>query len=261
MYLLCYNRGAKSLARDVPILSGELLEAHNFERMFGWWRRLLLRGPIKIQMVKMHVLRQRNSKEVEVMILPIDIAAEVERFERALEQCEFHPECSAGFSEDGTLIPCSRPKNCRNLTMGGTEEYPQFYCSLERHHRLRRRKRRLEHSEALLEFYWSSRGRSDFLGFLEYRGFITRYRDLETTHFLDACDGCGEGILALLLVDGWHTQRLLVLVGLAVLLNILITILGAAVGQSINMGLTAGSYTFALVAVIIATLSFFSAIL
>ncbi|KAB8253473.1 hypothetical protein BDV32DRAFT_156131 [Aspergillus pseudonomiae] len=49
---VCYNRGAKNLARDVPILPGELLEAHNFERMFGWWRRLLLRGPIKIQLVK-----------------------------------------------------------------------------------------------------------------------------------------------------------------------------------------------------------------
>lgn len=49
---VCYNRGAKNLARDVPILPGEHLEAHNFERMFGWWRRLLLRGPIKIQMVK-----------------------------------------------------------------------------------------------------------------------------------------------------------------------------------------------------------------
>lgn len=110
------------------------------------------------------------------MILPISIAAEVERIERALEQCEFYPECSAGYSEDGTLVPCSRPKNCPNLTMGGTEEYPQFYCSLERHHRLRRRKRRLEHSEALLKAYWSSRGISDFSIFLEHLGFITRYR-------------------------------------------------------------------------------------
>lgn len=84
---------------------------------------------------------------------------------------------------------------------------------------------------------------------------------MRTTYFLDACDGSGEGILALLLVDGWHTQKLLVLVGLAVSLSMLTTILGATVGQSINMGLTAGSYTFALVAVIIATLSFFSAIL
>lgn len=84
---------------------------------------------------------------------------------------------------------------------------------------------------------------------------------MATTHFLDACDDSGEGIPALLLVDGWKTQRLLALVGLAVSLSILISILGAAVGQSINMGLTAGGYTFALVAVIIAALSFFSAIL
>lgn len=110
----------------------------------------------------MHVLRQRNSKEVEVMILPINIAAEVERIERVLEQCEFDSECRAGFSKDGMLELCSNPKNCRNLTMDGTEECPKFYCSLERHHRLRQRKRRLEHSETLLEVYSSSRGMSNF---------------------------------------------------------------------------------------------------
>lgn len=90
---------------------------------------------------------------------------------------------------------------------------------------------------------------------------LTASSNLKTTHFLDAADRYGEGIPALLLVDGWHKTRLLILIGLAVCISLVVTVLAAAVGQSINIGLTAGSYTFALVAVIIASLTFFSAIL
>lgn len=48
---------------------------------------------------------------------------------------------------------------------------------------------------------------------------------------------------------------------LAVLMSLVVTVLAAAVGQSIDTGLTAGSYTLALVVIFIATLFFFSAIL
>lgn len=86
--------------------------------------------------------------------------------------------------------------------------------------------------------------------------------NLKTTRFLDAADdGFGESIPALLLIDGWHMKRLLIMICFAVLFSLIVTVLAAAVGQSIDTGLTAGSYTLALVAVFIATLSLFSAIL
>lgn len=85
--------------------------------------------------------------------------------------------------------------------------------------------------------------------------------NLKTTHYLDAADRYGESIPALLLIDGWHIKRLLIMICFAVLMSLLVTVLAAAVGQSIDTGLTAGSYTLALVAIFIATLSFFSAVL
>lgn len=69
------------------------------------------------------------------------------------------------------------------------------------------------------------------------------------------------GIPALLLIDGWHTRRMLILTGFAVLMGILVTALGVAVGHNINEGLTVGTYAFGVVAVLITVLTFFSAIL
>ena len=85
-------------------------------------------------------------------------------------------------------------------------------------------------------------------------------------HFLDAavCYGNivpGESIPALLLVDGWKTSRLLILIGFAVLTGIIVTVIGTAAGHGVSNGLTAGSYAFGIVTVLIATLTFFSAIL
>lgn len=89
---------------------------------------------------------------------------------------------------------------------------------------------------------------------------------MTTYHFLDAAvhygDSIpGESIPALLLVDGWNISRLLILIGLAALIAIIVTVIGTAAGRDISTGLTAGSYAFGVVAVLIATLTFFSAIL
>lgn len=90
---------------------------------------------------------------------------------------------------------------------------------------------------------------------------LTFSSHLKTTHFLDAADSCGEGILALLLVDGWHKRNLLILAGLAVLISISVTALTTAVTRDLDAGLTAGSYTSGVAALLIATLTFFSAVL
>ena len=81
-------------------------------------------------------------------------------------------------------------------------------------------------------------------------------------HFLDAGVHYGdiipgESFLALLLVDGWNISCLLILIGLAALTAIIVTVIGTAVGQDISTGLTAGSYAFGVVAVLIATHTFF----
>lgn len=124
----------------------------------------------------MHFLKPKSIKEVEVMVLPDDSSSKIEGIRTWLEEYSMEAQCSAGYDENGTFHPCQSGSYCKNRVMGGNEEYPQFYCSLEYYHELRLRKRRLECRDAMLEFYWNSRGRSDFQTFLRESGLITSYR-------------------------------------------------------------------------------------
>jgi hypothetical protein len=88
---------------------------------------------------------------------------------------------------------------------------------------------------------------------------------LRTCHYLNATVYYrdifpGESIPALLLVDGWDVSRLLTIIGFAIVISIVVTAIRTAARHSISTGLTAGSYAFGAVSVLIATLTLFSAI-
>lgn len=87
------------------------------------------------------------------------------------------------------------------------------------------------------------------------------FRSLKTNSFLNAAVRHGPGIPAILLIDGWHIKWLLTLIGFAVLGSIVITAIATAIVQDLSTGLTIGSYAFGAIAVLIAALTFFSAIL
>jgi hypothetical protein len=100
----------------------------------------------------------------------------------------------------------------------------------------------------------------------EYRDLRINGSDLKSCHYIDAAlrygdISIGESIPALLLIDGWHVSRLLILIGFAIFIAIIVTTIGTAAGHDIDTGLTAGSYAFGAIAVVLATLTFFSAIL
>ena len=86
-------------------------------------------------------------------------------------------------------------------------------------------------------------------------------RSVGTVRFKEASSRYGDGIPALLLIDGWQIKCLLVLLGLGVLGSLCVTTLTTAISKSINMGLTAGSYAFGMIAIGIGALTLFSAIL
>lgn len=115
-------------------------------------------------------------KEVEVMVLPDDSSSKIEGIRTRLKECSLKAQCGAGYDENGTFYPCQPGSLCQNMVMGGNEESPHFYCSLEYYHELRLRKRRLVCRGSMLEFYWNSRGRSDFQMLLKESGLVTSYR-------------------------------------------------------------------------------------
>ncbi|KAJ5284305.1 hypothetical protein N7505_002285 [Penicillium chrysogenum] len=249
---------------DSCIWESNGLEIHTLRNQCGWWKRISLRSPVKIQEVKMHAITVHRNKEVEVMVLPVDHSMEMENMQRILEDWSSNSEeCNAGYNEDGTFRACRLGDSCPNTLM---DDLDDFFCSQERHHQLRARLRNLQHRQPMLDFYWNSKGKSDCQNFLEKSNLVTRYANLKTCHYIDAAlrygdISIGESIPALLLIDGWDVSRLLILIGFAIFIAIIATAIGTAAGHDIDTGLTAGSYAFGAIAVVLATLTFFSAIL
>lgn len=118
----------------------------------------------------------KNTKEVEVMVLPDDSSSKTEEIIMWLEQYSVKGLCDAGYDENGTFQPCQMRSACPNTVMGDYEELPYFYCSLEHYHKLKLQKHRLECRDAMLEFYWNSREKNDFQKFLRESDLVTSYR-------------------------------------------------------------------------------------
>jgi uncharacterized metal-binding protein len=70
----------------------------------------------------------------------------------------------------------------------------------------------------------------------------------------------GKTIRAFLVVEDWLIGRLLTLIDVALVLTICVFAVATAISHNIEMGLTAGSYTGGLVAVLLAIFTFLSAV-
>ncbi len=64
-----------------------------------------------------------------------------------------------------------------------------------------------------------------------------------------------------MLVEGWHVRYLLCLVAVSLLCSICVVVITTAMNQSFEAGLTAGTYALGLAAILLAVLTFLSAIL
>jgi hypothetical protein len=50
---VCFTRRSRFFARDIPIVQeSNGLEIHTLRNQCGWWKRISLRSPVKIQEVK-----------------------------------------------------------------------------------------------------------------------------------------------------------------------------------------------------------------
>jgi hypothetical protein len=61
--------------------------------------------------------------------------------------------------------------------------------------------------------------------------------------------------------EGWHVRYLLLLVATGLLLSICVVAIATAVGHSLEVGLTAGSYACGLASALIALFTFLSAVI
>lgn len=71
----------------------------------------------------------------------------------------------------------------------------------------------------------------------------------------------GKVVYGFQLIEGWHVRSILYLVISSLFLSACVIAISTAILHSFEAGLTAGSYALAIAAVILAALTFFSAII
>lgn len=86
------------------------------------------------------------------------------------------------------------------------------------------------------------------------------YSDLTYDTYEDAANPYGKSINAFELVEGWRIQYLLCLVLASLLLSICVVATATAITKSFEAGLTTGSYALGLATIILAVLTFLSAV-
>lgn len=87
------------------------------------------------------------------------------------------------------------------------------------------------------------------------------FSHLEWDQGYDAISPYGKTINGFLLVEGWHLRYIFCLVAASLIASICVVAVATAVGQSFEAGLTAGSYTLGLATIVLAVLTFLSAII
>ena len=84
---------------------------------------------------------------------------------------------------------------------------------------------------------------------------------MQFDRFEDAAHPYGKEIKGFLLIEGWNTKYLLFLISGSLLCGICAIAISAAVGQSLEMALTVGSYACGLASALIALITLLSGIL
>lgn len=57
----------------------------------------------KLILAKVHVIREQNTEELDVMVVPVDYSLEIANVERMLQNWSLAGKCDAGYDEDGTM--------------------------------------------------------------------------------------------------------------------------------------------------------------
>jgi len=78
--------------------------------------------------------------------------------------------------------------------------------------------------------------------------------------YFDAANPHGKTINAFILAEGWHIRCLLCLVAASFACSICIAAITATMSEKFEAGLTAGSYSLGLAAVLLGLFAFFSAV-
>ncbi|KAH7121404.1 hypothetical protein EDB81DRAFT_913581 [Dactylonectria macrodidyma] len=263
---LCLRRGRRYYAIDIPIkLDDPTLGLDRLRKESGpWWKRYSLYSAVGVQEINMRLMELHQPStglpEIRVSILNLDYAEEISLLDSAIEEMtsrDIDPfEC--GMDVNGQLDKACRESKCRNTAYNEQED---LFCRVYKFQKFSRRRSDYIWLPSMLKYYWQNGVDGRGLAFLSNAGFVHSYKDLQYDTYRDAATPYGRTIPAFLLIEGWHIRYLLVLVGASLVGSACVIAITAALAQSIEIALTAGSYTCGISMALIAVLAFLSGVL
>jgi hypothetical protein len=122
-----------------------------------------------------NIVPYTKAAEVKLIVSPVNHVTEAARIRREMEKLEWTEPCVAGYKLDGTFTTCKQPSWCRNTIMAGSEHVPDFVCAAQCYCELEAHMDERVDRQAILDFYWRSKGTTDAESFLRRSGFIKQY--------------------------------------------------------------------------------------
>ncbi|KAL4994243.1 hypothetical protein BDV10DRAFT_189179 [Aspergillus recurvatus] len=149
-------------------------------------------------------------------------------------------------------------KSCPNVRY---DECNAPYCAVSLARKLSAQKESYRFLPSMVKYYWQNGLDEEAVEFLKHSEFVTRYQYVATDKFCDAAKPYGKTVYAFAVVEGWHVRYMLCLFVAGVLCSIIVVPITIAISQSLEVGLTAGSYSLGIATVLLAVFTFLSAIL
>ena len=125
----------------------------------------------------MYIIGTNCKNGVEVIVSPVDHSADIARLCDTVKQLtsKITDDCDSGYSEDGSFQMCPHGSLCPNIQMDDNVTAPGYYCAAEQAHRCELQRQNVQNRQAMIEFYWNTRGRSDSNEFLRDSGLVMAY--------------------------------------------------------------------------------------
>ncbi|KAF2176536.1 hypothetical protein K469DRAFT_400765 [Zopfia rhizophila CBS 207.26] len=257
---LCMKRGRRCLVKDIQFKSnGHIVGLHDIRRRYSWWKSHSLYSAVGVKEVMVRFLDFDESKqEILAVSTGFDYTGITAGLDKAIEEI-----MELGIDDPSHCGVDVKGHHHSDKILCENTAYDEFdcseYCKANRLRDLRIERDSYNWLPSMLEFYWQNgigvKGRA----FLETTGFVTSYDELTFDEWSDAANPYGKTVRAFMVLEGWHVRCLLLLVAAGLLLSICVVAIATAVGHSLEVGLTAGSYACGLASALIALFTFLSA--
>ncbi|KAL2817782.1 hypothetical protein BJX63DRAFT_92184 [Aspergillus granulosus] len=261
---ICMKRGGRWIAKDIQLEESKpSIYIHELRRISSWWKQYSFYSAVGVKEVMIHFISYDQSKnEIGVVIIDFDYDGLQREIDECIRQIRGtveieHGECGVGILGKDDCASTNN-EHCANTVFNDID---RPYCAAREIRHLARRGKNYRLLPSLLEHYWQEGIESKAIDFLRSSGFATKYKDLATDKYMDAANPYGKTIYGFMIIEGWHIKHMMLLFVAGLLCSICVTAIATAVGHSLEVGFTAGSYTLGIATVFLAVMTFLSAIL